>query len=1227
MVRAFLALLLICQNTGGFSQEPSSRAIRAIPLPERSQTDAKRFQLLPPSQTQIDFISLWDPKTLDPGKGIGDTGAASGVCLGDYDADGRPDVFLTRPFGGNRLYRNLGEFRFEDVTQQAGLTEELDHEAWGQGPCFVDIDNDGDLDLYVCSHRKTNRLYINQGDGTFVEQADKFSLDYTGASVTMAFCDYDRDGDLDAYLVTNRLIRNEAIQRANLRPAMRDGRMRVDEPYQEYFDVVQMGPDGSGKFGISKGAEYDHFYRNDDGQFVEATREVLGDFAAAENLFGHAARWFDYDNDGFPDLYVSNDFFGPDQLFHNNGDGTMTDVTRQTLPHIPWYSMGSDAADINNDGLLDLMASDMAFTSHYKSKVNMGDMSAASWFLDTSNPKQQMSNALFINTGANRFLEAAALAGVSNTDWTWAIKFADFDNDGRVDLYITNGYTRNWFDSDLRNRAGMVGGEPSDGWETVWKDQPPLREESLAFRNRGDLQFEKVSSQWGLGFEGTSFGAALGDLDGDGDLDIVTSNFEDQAHIYRNSSSDNHRAVVELKGTKSNRQGIGAVVEIETDAGIQVRDLPCVRGFMSADEPKLFFGLGDAKIIKRLLIRWPSGVMQEFQDLPADHKFVITEAGQGSGLTTKAAEEPPLFVPLKLAEEVRHREIPFDDFAEQPLLPNKLSQLGPGLACGDINGDGLDDYFLAGAKGQAGQLLLGSTDGPLLDDRSDSLWRANSESEEMAALFFDADGDGNLDLYIVCGGNEHQPGDSALQDRLYLNKGDGKFKPAPADALPTLTESGSTVVAADFDRDGDLDLFVGARLVPRSYPETPKSSLLRNEGGGFTDITAEVAAELASVGMVTSAIWSDVDQDGWIDLLVTCEWGPVSLFRNEEGKLTNATQAAGLASLTGWWNGIASGDLDHDGDLDYVVTNFGLNTKYHASEHHPTMIYYGDMDENGRKDIVEAKFIRDEMFPVRGKSCSTAAIPGLAEKCNTFHEFASMGLGDLYGLNKLDSSQRLEATTLESGMLINAGDGKFEFRPLPRLAQISPAFAPAVFDANGDGFNDIYLLQNFFNPQRETVRMDSGVSQLLLGNGKGGFRPVPYRRQGLFVPTDAKALAVTDLTGDGRPDVLLTNNDGPLQAFQMNAKSAARYCTIRLQGRAGNPTAVGSLVTVEMEDGSKHVGEIHCGGGYLSQSSATIFVGLRSGGMPKSVTVRWPDGSVKTQEWDGVGVSLTVSQD
>ncbi len=1170
-----------------------------------------RFEKIPPETSGVDFVHVWKPPD-ERRQALDNAFAGGGVCVGDYDSDGLPDIFLTRPQGGHRLYRNLGGFRFEDVTESAGIA---DDRAWGSGATFADVDNDGDLDIYACAYDSPNRLYINQGDSRFKEQAAEFGLDFRGASILMAFADYDLDGDLDGYLLTNRIARSIDKGQEMVKVEFDNGRPVVNKTDREHKGVVRK-PDGQLKM-INAG-QYDRLYRNDGGTFRNVSEEagVSGNY-----YIGLSATWWDYNDDGHPDLYVANDFETPDQLFRNNRDGTFTDVIRSAIPHTPWFSMGADMADLDNDGRFDLMASDMSGTTHFKQKVSMGDMANSGWFLTYPEPRQYMRNAVYLNTGTDRFMEVAYLTGLSDTDWTWAVKFADLDNDGWVDLYVSNGMTRNWFDGDMLRKSYAA----PDVIFQRWLEEPKRAESNLAFKNHGDLLFKKVSKAWGLDHVGVSFAAALGDLDRDGDLDLVVNHFEEQASVYRNDIAGGDRVLIRLRGTKSNTYGVGATVRVKTPSGEQSRYVTLSRGFMSADEPMVHFGLGEHDVISSLTVEWPGGAEQSFDNLKAGRWYTITEPGTITATRKPAVSPPRLFQPLAGKFDIRHRERDYDDYERQPLLPYKLSQLGPGMAWGDVDGDGDEDLYLSAAAGQAGILVLKGSDGSLRPARILSKGFAQDKScEDMAPLFLDTDGDGDTDLYVVSGGVECQPGDAVLRDRLYLNDGKGTFSKAPEGALPDLRDSGSVVTAADFDRDGDLDLFVGGRVVPGKYPLTPTSRLLQNDAGKFTEVTEELAPGLGETGLVTSAVWSDADDDGWPDLLVTHEWGPVKLWRNEKGRLVDRTGAAALAERLGWWNGIAARDLDHDGDIDYVVTNFGLNTKYRVYPDKPLLLYYGDFEEKGVMRLVEAHYEDDHLFPVRGRSCSSAAMPTLGEKFPSFKSFASASLEDIYTPRCLSESHRFEANTLESGVLWNDGTGKFTFRPLPRLAQASPAFGAIIADVDGDTHADIYIVQNFFGPQPETGRMDGGVSLLLRGDSTGNFTPVSPDASGLIVPGDAKGVTVIDLQNDGWPDFVVGINDGKVVAFENRGSASHRVLQVRLDGRKGNPTAVGARVTVQLDDGSTQTAEVHAGGGYLSQSPSTLRFGLGPLGA-RDVTVRWPDGETTTTP-AGKLLSLTLKQ-
>jgi hypothetical protein len=942
--------------------------------------------------------------------------------------------------------------------------------------------------------------------------------------------------------------------------------------------------------------------RNDGGRFTDVTRAA----GLSGDGYGNSVTWWDFNGDGWLDLCVGNDYNSADRLLLNNKDGTFADTAALVLPHTTWFSMGADVADVNNDGRLDFMMADMSNTTHYMSKLSMGEMGPFYPLLRESVPQQFMRNTLFINTGTPRFQEAALMAGVASTDWSWAIKFGDYDNDGRVDVFVTNGVSRMFNDADHRRSTEEF--TSTSEWD-YYEKQPPLRMKNLAFKNEGGLQFRKTGEAWGLDFEGMTYSAASGDLDGDGDLDLVSCNLDDPVHLHRNESTAGHVVRVRLRGAGGNSHGIGARVELTGQTtGRQVRQLIPDTGFLSCNEPILHFGLGgDTKFA--LTVFWPSGHVQSFAELHADHLHEITEPGAPATPQRLPDDEtPPLFT-LASAGLV-HRETPFNDYAREPLLPNAMSQWGPGLAAGDVDGDGDDDLFMGGAARFPGKLLRNQGGGRFVPSFQ-SVFEQDAAAEDMGAVFFDADSDGDQDLFVASGGNECEPGDAVLRDRLYLNDGRGQLTSAPPGAVPDLRDSGGAVAVADFDRDGDLDVFAGSRGVPGRYPETPESRLLQNNGGTFTDITDRSAPGLRLSGLVTGAVWTDADNDGWIDLLTSNEWGPLKFFHNRNGQLADETKDAGLGSFPGWWNSLAAADIDHDGDIDLVAANFGLNTKYKASPEHPELIFFGDLDGSGKMNIVEAKFEKDTLYPVRGLSCSSHAMPEIRKRLPTSRAFASASLKDIYG-ERLDRALRLECHTLDSGVFLNDGRACFAFQPLPREAQISPGFGISLADVNGDGHGDCLVTQNFSSPQIETGRMNSGVGQLLLGNGQGGWQVLGPRQSGVVLPGDGRALTTVDFEDDGTPDFVAAMNHGPAAALKNAASSGHRRLKVRLDGTKGNPTAVGARVTVNCGQLPRQTAEVSAGGGYLSQQSSTLFFGLGKEPGDAIVQVRWPGGNVTT---------------
>lgn len=1150
----------------------SHQLIVSTPFAPRSGPRAATlFTALRPAETGITTRNTYADPSMWGDRydlfALGSTG--TGVAVADYDGDGRPDIYVVNKCDGNRLYRNLGNFHFEDVTESAGVTEPS--AAWNQAAAFADVNNDGLPDLYVTRIGAPNLLFDNVGHGHFVERAAALGLAVTDSSGMAAFCDYDRDGWLDLYLQTNLL-------------------------------DLQTHPEG----------QRDHLFHNHgDGTFEEVTT-AAGIFGETH---GHSVTWWDYNNDGWPDIYVANDFSAPDQLYRNNGDGTFTDVLAQTVPHGALYAMGSDLGDVNNDGLIDLFVADMQPTTHEKDHRTMIEFRGIIPDLPDPNlPAQMARNALYLNTGTERCLEAAYLAGVAATDWTWSVRFEDLDNDGRLDLFATNGMVRDYFDSDLRER--IAGWSPGERRRAV-KAMPVLREGNLVFRNMGDLHFKNESASWGLGQVGVSFGAAFGDFDGDGDLDLIFINYEGEPTVCRNDSDSGHRIIVELRGTISNRAGVGATVRIETDAGPQVRQLVLARGYMSSSEPVMHFGLGDAGLVRRLTVIWPTGVEQAFENLPPDRRYTITEAaGPGRPATPVASSRATgnfseMSEPWGLA--LISTEPPVDEFKREPLLPFRQNRLGPGVAIGDLDGDGKDDVVLGGATGESAQIFLKGESGfqaPL------GLARTKGAADA-ALLIFDADGDGHDDLLQTKGGAALPSNDPGYQPQLFFSRGGHRFRQAPAGTLPVFTESAGAAVAADFNGDGRLDVFVGGRVVPGRYGMVPRSAIWINQGGTFVDQTTEMAPLLAHAGMVSAALATDVDRDGWPDLLLALQWGEVVCWHNRQGKrFEDWTERLGFAGAgSGWWNSIAAADFNGDGRLDYVVGNLGLNTPYHATPEAPAMLYRGPFGQYGRQQLIEGVFENGVEYPRRGRTTLVRAIPGLARKFPSFAGFASASLENIFGREALRQATTLRATEFRSGVFLSQTDGTFRFSPLPQIAQIAPLYGVVAGDFDGDGCADICAVQNSYAPIPETGRFDGGLGQFLRGDGRGGFTAVPARESGLLVTGDGKGLAVCDVDGDGWPDLIATRNNSSVLAFHHQPGRAGHMFAVVLQGSAQNAHGIGARVEVVMTDGRMQAAEISAGGGYLSQSTSGCFFGYTEKNLPREIRVTWPTGEYSAQNW------------
>jgi len=1157
----------------------TSKPLAQHPFP-RGKT---MFVQLPPEQTGLRTENRYDDPRMhgELYQEFETSSVGTGVAIGDYDGDGLPDIYVVSKTEGCRLFHNLGGCRFEDVTEKAGVGATKG--VWNQGATFVDINNSGRLDIYVCRTNAPNLLYINQGDGTFREMAHAYGLDVADSSVMAAFCDYDRDGWLDLYITTSVL--NSA-----------------------------MHPNGQRGY---------LFHNNRNGTFTNVT-ESAGIAGESES---HSATWWDFDNDGWPDLYVANDYGVPDKLYHNNRDGTFTDVIDRVLPHTSFASMGADLGDVNNDGLIDFLVADMAATTHQKDQHDIADARGRTEERpnSTATPKDH-SNALLINTGTGRFLEAAHLAGIAATDWTWSVRLEDLDNDGRLDLFVTNGFPQDP-GADVQRR--MMSAVTTADRIRIMYASPPRAEAHLAFRNLGDLQFENVSAAWGLDQKGVSFGAALGDILGDGNLDIVYTNYHSGVTFLRNDNDTGHRVVIDLRGTVSNRYGVGATVRLESALGVQVRQLVLARGYMSSSEPMLHFGLGADTAIRRMVVTWPSGHSQTFEDLAVDRRYLITEPASTIPLPPDAPKTPGQFSeegwPAGLAP--RSREDPVDETYLQPLIPTRLNPRGPGLAVGDVFGSGRDDVVIGGTtldplrilhRGPSGSFMLADssaiTTDPTIDDGP--------------LLLFDSTGNGREDLLVTKGGNALPAGSPEYEPRLFLNDGSGGFQPAPNGALPPLLFSAGAVAAADFDHSGRLGVFIGGRVLTGQYPLEPQSALLANRGGRFEDVTDVLSPGLRNVGMVTAALWTDVDGDGWPDLLVTLEWGNVRYFHNNEGKgFEDWTERAGFAAAgTGLWTSISAADFNGDGRLDYVVGNVGLNTHYRASAEHPALLYSGDFKGGGSPQLIEAYYEGDTLYPWRSRRDLGAAIPSILKRFPTFDSYGGATLGEILGDENLAKARRFAVTELRSGVFLSQPDGTYRFEPLPRIAQIAPLQGIVAGDFHGDGHAGIYAVQNSFAPIPSVGRFDGGLSQLLRGDGHGHFTPVAPAESGLIVPGDAKALAVLDLGQDGWPDFFITRNNDTALVFRNNGVSGHKSLRISLRGSPGNPTAVGARITVELADGSTQTSEVYAGSGYYSQSSPACFFGFPSANPPKRIRVRWPSGSSSEHDYPAGSAMLTLAE-
>ncbi len=1103
---------------------------------EKSSTDQtistvpveKPFTLLPVGYTGLKFENtLIDEKEFNVFK-YRNYYNGGGVAIGDVNNDGLPDVYIVANQKPNKLFLNLGNFRFRDVTKKAGVAGT---HSWSTGVCLVDINGDRRLDIYVSNSGNTkgdnraNELFLNMGnrdDGVpvFKEAAADYGIDIKGFSTHAAFFDYDRDGDLDLYVLNNAF---RAMSTFDLSNNLRNER----DPYGG-----------------------DQLYRNDNGHFTDVSAEA-GIYGSVIG-FGLGVTVSDINNDRWPDIYVANDFFERDYLYINNGDGTFTEKLEEMIQHISLSSMGGDIADINNDGFMDIYATDMLPEDDYRLKTTFTFESfeftekKTEWGYYHQFPQ----NVLQLNRGFNRdrqilFSDIGLLAGVAMTDWSWGAVIVDLDNDGLKDIFVSTGIFRDVTDQDYmaflmkkENIRKIMRGERIDIPDLIRKI-PSTKLSNYAFRNNGNLTFTNRTRAWGLDVPGFSNGTAYGDIDGDGDNDLVINNVNQPVFVYRNeadSLTGNHYLKVKLVGVGMNTYAIGAKVTlICPDRRRFILEQMPMRVFQSSVDYTLNFGLGKNERVDTLIVDWPDGTRGIATNIPADRLITVDQKDALPYTQKPLPNTNPIFrnISETFPLQYRHIENKFNDFQREPFIPHKLSTEGPGMAKGDVNNDGLEDLYIGGAKGSAGQLLIQTKSGTFRSTNT-QVFQKSKISEDVDATFIDGDGDGDLDLYVVSGGNEYSARAPALLDRFYINDGKGEFT-LSTKALPRFYASGSCVKAGDFDGDGDPDLFVGSRSIPWKYGLTPTSYLLENDGrGNFSIVTEKYAPELATVGMVTDAEWIDYDKDGRSDLVVVGEWMPVTLFRNTGNALVNNTEQVGLQNTNGWWNCIVVNDLNEDGYLDLVVGNWGENSKIKASRSEPASIYISDFDGNGLIEQILCYYKQGKNYPLAVRPDMVRQLPYLKKRFPSHAAYAGKQITEIFTAEELNKAVVKKAYTFASTVFYGNQDGIFQARQLPTEAQFAPVYAIMVDDFDSDGFKDLLLSGNFYGVPPQLGRYDASYGTLLKGDGTGGFTSVSAWNSGLSLTGQVRDMV--SLAWRGKSVLIFAKNNDRIQVYEITPR-------------------------------------------------------------------------------------------
>ncbi|MBN8650295.1 MAG: VCBS repeat-containing protein [Cytophagales bacterium] len=1124
--------------------------------------EVKLFEILNAKETGIDFnnkIFESDSFNILTYEYIYNGG---GVAVADFNSDSIVDIFFTGNQVSNRLYLGLGNLKFKDVTTESGL---ISDSKWSSGVSVVDINNDGLADIYVCATASSdeklrkNMLFVNQGVNssgipTFVDQAEAYGIDFSGHSISSAFFDYDKDDDLDLYILVNVKLNNVPT---TFRAKIEDG----------------------------SSLNNDRLFRNEgNGKFTDVSQEA----GIRYEGYGLGLAIQDFNNDTWPDIYVSNDYLSNDILYLNNGDGTFVNATTDLFGHQSQFSMGNDVADYNNDGWPDLITLDMLPENSERKKTTIGNKSYQNNINnDTYNYQYQyVRNMLQLNNQTSagiKFSEIGQLAGVHQTEWSWSPLFADFDNDGFRDLVITNGFPKDITDKDFANyRAQLINIAPPG---FLVDSIPVVKIPNYAFKNNGDLTFADVSEKWGLNQASFSNGAAFADLDNDGDLDYVVNNINGNAFIYENKlnndsdeSNNSHFLRVAFAGPDQNKAGLGTKVYIYYKDKQQYYEHFIVRGYLSSVEGVAHFGLGKVGVVDSVKIVWPDGKQQKLTSISADKKITVRYTEASENQSSLNSNIPILFKESVISTGInfRHRQKDIIDFNTQRTIPHKFSQFGPAMAVGDINNDGFEDLYIAGSTGFEGQFFMQDKAGKFLPGQK---IKGSDEFTEESALLLDFDNDGDLDLCIGKGGFEQQEGPS-YQSKVYVNE-KGKFTVTSA-LFPEIKSSTSAIRAADFDGDGDLDLFIGGRVIPGSYPLPPRSYILQNNNGIYKDITEQVCSSLLNLGLVTDAIWSDYDNDGFVDLIVVGELMPITILKNVNGLFSKVNTP--LQNYIGWWSSIAAADFDGDGDTDYVVGNYGLNNSYNVSSDRPMKVFAKDLDSNG--SIEALIFCYSKMADGTEKLCPAhfwdelnQQSPKFRRMFTKYKNFSTTTWETLLADADKKDALIIDVNHLATSYIENLGAGNFELHQLPIEAQFAPTNGIVINDVNADGNPDILLVGNDYGNEVFIGRHDSQTGLILMGDGAGAFKSVTSASSGFYVPNDAKALV--RLSGKNHDFIIASQNRDSLKVF-VPTKVERNFVF--------KPQPLDAWAILKLADGKKQKVEFYYGAGYLSQSTRNLNV-------------------------------------